>query len=391
MARSGTGVVRGAGAAVVSLLCTGAKAPDVLVPGDVALSYQVPSPGMPHQCPNEEAFRSRMADMYDLMEPMVPAGAPASATVRVVVEQARVNFPLYVATLSVLEADGTVRGSSTELDDDCNALVWQVSRRVRMLMGTWPAPRPPPPPVAPCPAAGGAMITAEMCKAFPPVAPCPAAGGAVITAELCKAFPLVAPCPAAHGAPMTVEMCNGIRAVLQPMDPTFGLIVGGALSFGFTADVGPGLFLAGEAHWRRKEDWGFHLALEPRFFFPTKAGVTTSGDVLDVSLLDFAVVPCARYKWALGCAFVDAGVTFGTGPAVSGPEDEDRGLRPLFMLGMGPRLAVDVPITDHVGVRAFADLRFSPLPPTGHKQNGVTIIWQHPPVSGFVGLGVSFR
>jgi hypothetical protein len=201
----------------------------------------------------------------------------------------------------------------------------------------------------------------------------------------------VEPCPIAGGLVIAVDLCNALRAVLRNMDPTFGVVVGGALSLGFTADVGPGFFVGGEAYWRRKEEWGFHLALESRFFFPTKGGINSTGEQLDVTFLDFALVPCARYKWVLGCAFIDAGVVFGSGVALSGPEVEDRGLRPLFMLGMGPRLAADIPLVEHVGIRAFADLRFSPLPVTGYRENGVIITWQHPPVSGFLGVGLAFR
>jgi hypothetical protein len=355
MGGSTTVQVRRVCAVLASVLCLGAGRSAVLVPGQVALSYQHPQP----HCPNEKTFRDRTADMYDFRDPFVPAGTAASATVSVVIEDIGVQKPAYIARIRVLNADGSARGGSEELHESCDALVYLAAHRVRLLMTTFPPPPAPPPPPPPAPA-------------HPPPDP-------------------VEPCAIAGGIPMRVDLCNAFRAVLPRMDPTFGVMVGGALSLGFTADVGPGLFLAGEAHWRRKEEWGFHLALESRFFFPTKGGVATNGEVLDVTLLDFAVVPCARYKWVLGCALIDAGATFASGEALSGPEVENRGLRPLFMFGLGPRLAVDVPITEHVGVRAFADLRFSPLPPTGYRENGVVVTWGHPPVSGFLGLGASFK
>jgi hypothetical protein len=185
-----------------------------------------------------------------------------------------------------------------------------------------------------------------------------------------------------------VEMCNGIRAVLQPMDPTLGIVLGGALSLGFTPDVAPGFFVAGELHWRRKEHWGFHLALEPRVFLPSQVALSPSGKPVYITFFDVAAVPCARYKWVLGCAFVDMGATFLSGPSLEGTGSN--GLS-LFMFGLGPRLAVDIPITERFGVRAFGDVRFLPLPPVSYKYGPLGAIWTDPLVSGFVGLGISFH
>ena len=207
--------------------------------------------------------------------------------------------------------------------------------------------------------------------------------------EACRPAPgpPVEPCPAAGGVVMTVDLCNAFRAVLRSMDPTVGVVAGGMLSLGFTADVGPGFFLGGELAWARKEEWGFHLELDARAVLPTKGWQSpTSGRVLDVTFIDFALVPCARYKWALGCIFVDPGMIWAGGPATEGT-DTSKSVR--FMLGVGPRLAVDIPITARFGVRAFADLRVTTLPPVSYLffDQG----WREPPVSGFVGLGVSFK
>src|SRR5690348_9277720 len=52
-----------------------------LVEGDVSLAY-VRAPNA-HTCPDEAAFRERAADAFEFRDPFVPAGAAASAYLRV--------------------------------------------------------------------------------------------------------------------------------------------------------------------------------------------------------------------------------------------------------------------------------------------------------------------
>jgi len=228
----------------------------------------------------------------------------------------------------------------------------------------------------------------DLLLVLPPPGPSPAPAEKP-ACEACRPVPgpPVEPCPPAGGVPMTVDLCNAFRAVLRRMDPTVGVVAGGMLSLGFTADVGPGFFLGGELAWARKEEWGFHLELDARTLLPTKGWQSpTTGRVLDITFIDFALMPCGRYKWALGCAFIDAGMVWQGGSALEGHKG---GLDLTFMLGVGPRLAADIPITERFGVRAFADLRVSTLPPRGYLffDQG----WLEPRVSGFIGLGMSFK
>lgn len=172
------------------------------------------------------------------------------------------------------------------------------------------------------------------------------------------------------------------------MDPNLVFLAGGLLSAGFTADVGPGFFVGAEAHFNRKEDWGFSVGADVRAALPTwTATRPKSGKPFEVSLIALSAAPCVRYRWVMGCAFIDPGISVGGGPP---PLSAEKSFV-LFMLGMGPRLAADILVTEHVGIRAFADLRFSPLrSDLGYRMDG-ELLWLHPPVSGFFGLGATFQ
>jgi hypothetical protein len=363
-----------------------ALAPDPVTAGELGLC--------------EEAL-GRDLEAYDhlmfALEREVPAAPPGVQALwrRYRAAVKRLHGRLAIVMVSVHPANAELLLDGQPLDKNASGRIFAVKPGRHV----WTARLPGRPDVTEAHVVRGGDIP-DVLLVFPPRPPATAAAASGPVCGACQPPPSepVEPCLVAGGMLLAVDLCNALAAVLRKMDPTFGVLVGGALSLGFTADVGPGLFLGGEAHWRRKEEWGFHLGLESRFFFPTKGGINTSGEVLDVTLLDFALVPCARYKWVLGCALLDAGVTFASGEALAGPEVEDRGLRPLFMLGMGPRLGVEIPLGDHVGIRAFADLRFSPLPPTGYYTRIVGAplpegyrTWEHPPVSGFLGVGVSFR
>lgn len=220
----------------------------------------------------------------------------------------------------------------------------------------------------------------------PPAPPAPA-----------PAYPVtqVEPCDAADNLPMSVDVCNALRIRWRRMDPTLGLVAGGLLSLGFTPDVGPGFFVGGEAHWRRQgqvEDWGFQVGAEARFVMPTYGGTSRNGELdISITLMELAVAPCVRYKWALGCAVVSPGMTLAGGTLTETPETKDEGPQPLFMLGIGPRLGVDIPVAERFGIRLFGEVRFAPLPPGGYHVNGAYYIWTEPAVSGVLGLAAAYR
>jgi len=173
--------------------------------------------------------------------------------------------------------------------------------------------------------------------------------------------------------------------VRHRMEPTLALTAGGLLSAGFTADVGPGFWVGGEARWGAPDGVGFSVGIEVRTLLPTQGGVRSNGKPMDISLVTAGIAPCVRYRWGMGCAVVDAGVSIAGGPPpLSFPQGSC-----LAMLGVGPRLAIDLPIFGPLAARAFADLRFSPLD-TGYVNQGAPT-WRSPLVSGLFGVGVAFR
>lgn len=171
------------------------------------------------------------------------------------------------------------------------------------------------------------------------------------------------------------------------MDPTLALVAGGLISAGFTVDVGPGFWIGGEARWGAPEEVGFSLGAEVRTLLPANADTQPDGEKFELSLIDLGAAPCLRYKWALGCAIVDFGVTI---PGRLPGQTFDSDVPILAMFGFGPRLAADIEIVERVGVRAFADLRFSPLTSFGYDINGESV-WDSPLVCGILGLGLSFK
>ena len=177
-----------------------------------------------------------------------------------------------------------------------------------------------------------------------------------------------------------IEVSYGRR-----VDPSLSLIVGGALSAGLTLDVGPGFFLGGEARWRRFDQVGFSVGLEAQTLFPSKALELSGGRILDITQIVLAAVPCVQYKWFSGCAFGDVGMLVGGGP---GPISFPRG--PVLATGgFGPRIGFQVPFAERFMVRAFTELRVSPIR-TGFIFDDAGVQWDNPLVMGLFGLGISF-
>lgn len=162
------------------------------------------------------------------------------------------------------------------------------------------------------------------------------------------------------------------------MDLTVAVLGGALLSANYTADPGPGMFLAGELH----RDW-FSGALEARVLFPSRVVAEPTKDEFDITALTAALVPCARWKVVLGCIFVDFGMLLTSRAEIA--------TNPITAtLGFGPRLAVHVPFAERFAVRAFADLRFAPVPSTRNfLDTGGR--WESNLVSGLFGLGLSFE
>jgi hypothetical protein len=158
------------------------------------------------------------------------------------------------------------------------------------------------------------------------------------------------------------------------------LMAGGALSLGLTADPGGGAWLGGEVRFGPV----FSAALEGRIFFPSRV-VTTAGDPFEMTQVTLGLVPCARYKYLLGCLSVDLGM-FVTG----GVYDPPGQLPIVATFGVGPRIAGQFPITDRFGIRVFADLRFAPIPTQLYFLDSPAT-WESNLVSAALGAGFTFE
>lgn len=209
-----------------------------------------------------------------------------------------------------------------------------------------------------------------------------------LVAELALAFAVAwetAPAPCTCDEACQAKARDAARRDLinegyrSPMDLSVAVMAGGLLSANLTADPGPGLFLAGELH----KDW-FSGALEVRVLFPSRVVAEPTKFEYDYTAITGALVPCARWKVLLGCAVFDVGML------IAGGDVSFADSSVIATLGIGPRLAVHVPFAERFAVRAFADLRFAPVPSvstfidTGAK-------WQSEVVSGLFGVGLAFE
>lgn len=172
----------------------------------------------------------------------------------------------------------------------------------------------------------------------------------------------------------------------EKVNPSVALLGGFLGSIGLTADPGPGFFLGGEAHWGAYDEVGISAGVETRALFPTKALIRSDGKPLDISQVTAALVPCVRYKWVAGCAIADVGVIIGGGP----PPLTFRKGGIVTAFGVGPRLAFQFPFAERFMVRAFAELRISPLDTGFVVGANDPRIWHNPLVCGLFGLGFSF-
>lgn len=236
------------------------------------------------------------------------------------------------ARWQVLDAQGApIRERTITVTGGCRALVRELALSIAVAYET---DAPPPSPAVACDAACRAEVRAEICREHP-------------------------------------RSCMDIVPVL---------LAGGALSLGLTADPGGGAWLAGEVRFGET----FSAAIDARVLFPSRV-VPTAGETFDLTMVSFGLVPCARWKWLLGCVTADLGMFIGSGIYAPGG-----GPTVLATFGVGPRLAAQVPITERFGLRAFADLRIAPIPThVGFQDSPGT--WDSNPVSGLFGLGVTFE
>lgn len=166
-----------------------------------------------------------------------------------------------------------------------------------------------------------------------------------------------------------------------PMDVHAVVMAGGLLSANLTADPGGGFFLAGEA--RGKILSG---GLEVRVLFPSRAVEDVIGYTFEISSFTAALVPCARYRYFVGCVVFDVGMLVAGGtvaPPLAGPPI-------VATLGIGPRVAAQIPFAERFGARVFADLRIAPIPSSYNFIN-TGGRWESEVVSALFGVGLTFE
>lgn len=177
----------------------------------------------------------------------------------------------------------------------------------------------------------------------------------------------------------------------KEMDVTIGLSGLVLMTAGFTANVGPGFGLMADVRY----GW-FSFGLEARGIFPgrvyarepifpddpTKATREQEGDL---SQWTVALVPCGRWKYLFGCVVGQLG----------GIVHQDAlAMDVSFNLNLGPRLGVEVPITERFAIFGFGDALFATqlMVVNYNIDNDVPAAntrWVQSPVSGFFGAGAT--
>lgn len=178
----------------------------------------------------------------------------------------------------------------------------------------------------------------------------------------------------------------------EDMDVTIGLSGLALMTAGLTADAGPGFGIMADV---RGEV--ISLGLELRGVLPARTvasnpipGKVKNGDAeFDLSQWTALLVPCARWKFLVGCGVAQAGV-------FNWKNRFEEGTLPV--LSFGPRVGLDIPLGDQFGVFGFAEALFAasqagldfdrPGTPDGTPKNAE---WTQSIVSGFFGVGASVR
>jgi hypothetical protein len=322
-----------------------------LFEGDVTLDYRR-GPGTA-ACPDEAALRERAADSFDFRDPFVARGQPASAHMRIAIERAGAA---YQGKVLLLDDAGATLTASTEEHADCDALVWLLGHRVALAI----LRRPPATAALPAPSSD----------------PAPAAVRIPV--------PLPAPTPACDArCAAQIASAVGVRPA-PPREPTLSFAAGGLLTAGWTADVGPGAWLAASAR-----EGALSLGLELRSAFPAPALTYAPNHTASATSVSAVAVPCAHWKLVAGCVFAEIGAHFFLVPG------SDMPLISEALVALGPRLALDVPLGAGLSARAFADLAVHPYLPifsvrvTSASDTDVRR-WTTPPISGLFGLGVAW-
>lgn len=176
------------------------------------------------------------------------------------------------------------------------------------------------------------------------------------------------------------------------MDVTIGLTGFALLTAGFSANAGPGAGLMADVRGQTLS-FGFEVrgifpsivyAREP--IYPDDPTKKTREQELDLSQISVALVPCARWKYLVGCGVAQLGVTF---------LKDTLEMTTTAAFTFGPRVGVEVPITERFALFGFGEVLFvgqgvetlysidAPGAPAANVK------WRQSIASGFFGLGLT--
>ncbi len=199
-----------------------------------------------------------------------------------------------------------------------------------------------------------------------------------------RALPPPSPPPPSPAPPPPLPLAHAPEAPLpEPPPLALRLGVGAAVGLGVSpANAAPGVVVDVGLRWFR---WApLSLALEGRAY-PTATGpATSSGARVTTGLYTGALVPCAHWGVVThlslaGCALVQLG-------ALRVTSDAPRPAPSIFFhAAAGLRGGVEVPLIDHLALRATGDVLFT-LQPSIALIYGAPA-WETPLVSASFGLG----
>lgn len=306
----------------------------------------------PAACLSEAQFRDEVAiaahDGVDHLDDSSPD------VVRVWFEKIRGG---YRGTVVYTDANGVKDTPQVHTGDHCHIVARWVASTVSDRI-----PRPPP---TVCPA--------------PPEPTCPAC----LSCPVCGTPRPPAPCPLPPQPPS------------WRMDLSVNLSTYVAMTAFFSDNVGPAVAVAGEVRGSifsvRAE---FRVALpSPTVARERVPGTSSPGpdQPFDLSQFTGLLVPCAHYKFFVGCGVAQlGGIAFHT-PVY---------LNSVFSTAFGPRLGFEVPFAERFAVFGFGEALFTPapafvrfvFPPPGEPDTPpANRQWRQPVASAFFGAGLSVQ
>lgn len=309
----------------------------------------------PAECLPEAEFRSEVAIAARDGVDHLHAGSPDVVRVRF----EKIPRGRYRATIEYTDAAGTTEEPEVQTSYNCEILARWVASSVSETI-----PRAPPSPAPTCPS-----CPEPTCPACPACRVCDTSRPSVP-----RPVPLTPP-------PWRMDLSVGLSTYVM-------------MTAFLTGDVGPAMGLGvgagGEV---------VSVNAELRFVFPSRTyavepipGATSSfPQEFDLSQFSALLVPCARYKYLVGCGVAQLGGLF---------MQNARALLAGFTFGFGPRLGFEVPFAERFAVFGFGEVIFSPIPtniifdlpdPQYPDLPPANTHWRQSVASAFFGAGVSVK